>query len=253
MWSRPLVVAPWAGVCGREGFCESKTGLSAADKAVLTYGVVGIARIGGGVEGFEGFEISAERVGQIMRWRGRDGRREAGVVACGGRRRRWWGCCPVALVGVCGVLGWLGAAPALAAVTHAYLPGVSESLSREVPAEGPLKEVVPLPGPLLGVEAMTIDEGHVWLAEDVAGENGVFRVDEFNSASGAFEAQLAQAPSLHDRQGRYSGRSCHGGTRDLPNGRRKEARSSWRCSARPVRCRRRGTGRARRAGRSSPT
>ncbi len=120
------------------------------------------------------------------------------MVAYGGRRRRWRRCCPVALVGVCGVLGWLGAAaPALAAVTHAYLPGVSESLSREVPAEGPLKEVVPLPGPLLGVEAMTIDEGHLWLAEDVEGENGVFRVDEFNSASGAFEAQLAQAPALH--------------------------------------------------------
>jgi hypothetical protein len=99
---------------------------------------------------------------------------------------------------VCGVVGWLGAAPALSAVTHDYLPAPSEKLTEGVPGEGPLKEVVPQPGPLLSVEAMTVDQGHLWLAEDVEGGVGAFRVDEFNSGSGAFEAQLPQTSAVHN-------------------------------------------------------
>jgi hypothetical protein len=88
---------------------------------------------------------------------------------------------------------------ASAAITHKYEQGPSETISKGAPEKGPKGETVGLPGPLLGVEATTVDLGHLWLAEDVKGESGAFRIDEFNSGSGAFEAQLPPAPAtLHN-------------------------------------------------------
>ncbi len=57
----------------------------------------------------------------------------------------------------------------------------------EIPVEGPHGEMVALPGPLLNMEGMTVNSGHLWVAEEVplAGS----RVDEFDALTGAFLAQ----------------------------------------------------------------
>jgi hypothetical protein len=89
-------------------------------------------------------------------------------------------------------LAWLCAAtavlalsvvPAKAAVLHNYLFHFSE-----VPAEGPLHEPVGLPGPLTLISSMTVDSGHLWIAEDA--NEGKSRLDEFDATTGAFISQL---------------------------------------------------------------
>jgi hypothetical protein len=105
----------------------------------------------------------------------------------GGRRVRR---CPVLVrrglcVSLCVLLWPAGAG---ASVTHKFLPELSAKLTKGAPAEGPAKEPVAVPGPLVGVNALTVDSGHVWAAELLS--TGTTRVDEFDAASGAFLRQL---------------------------------------------------------------
>ncbi len=72
-------------------------------------------------------------------------------------------------------------------VTHQFLFSFSE-----VPAEGPLKEPVALPGRVTTLGSMTVDSGHVWIAELMSGTNS-FRVDRFDATTGAFLSQFAHA------------------------------------------------------------
>jgi hypothetical protein len=69
-----------------------------------------------------------------------------------------------------------------AAVTHEFLPGVSEKISEGVPVGCGAKEPEPscVSGALSGVNAMTVDEGHVWVAEHVEGQGFGSWVDEFD-------------------------------------------------------------------------
>lgn len=69
----------------------------------------------------------------------------------------------------------------------------------EVPATGPHGEPVAIPGPPVSRrESLTVDSGHVWLAEgSIFGQS---RVDEFDAKTGAFIAQpmhLEASPELH--------------------------------------------------------
>jgi hypothetical protein len=75
------------------------------------------------------------------------------------------------------------AAPAQAAVTHDYLAQLTEV---------PVSSGAPSTGPLSGVNAMTVDSGDLWVAEEVEGTSAA-RVDRFDG-SGGFLSQLAQAP-----------------------------------------------------------
>ena len=83
------------------------------------------------------------------------------------------------LASLCALVGIfvLSCTAAQAADTHDYLFEFNE-----VPANSG----APLPGPVTSVNAMTVDSGHVWIAEGVSGSNGLFRVDEFNAATGSF-------------------------------------------------------------------
>jgi hypothetical protein len=89
----------------------------------------------------------------------------------------------------------LSGAPARAAVTHLFLPGPSKTLSEGVPASSGAA----VTGGLQFVNAMTIDPGetvgeagHLWVAEQLGSRAEQSRVDEFDPASGHFEAQLGQ-------------------------------------------------------------
>jgi hypothetical protein len=77
---------------------------------------------------------------------------------------------------------------ARAAVTHAYLPAMSMTLT-----EGIAKQPgVALAGPAGAVEAMTGDAGHVWLAERLEYAAGATRVDEFDVGSQKYVGQLGE-------------------------------------------------------------
>ena len=93
------------------------------------------------------------------------------------------------VAGLCALVGLLTlwGVPAQATITHEYLSRFSE-----VPAEGPSHEAVALPGPVTGLESMTVDSGHVWVAEGREGSGG-YRVDEFSAATGGFLAQPLHA------------------------------------------------------------
>jgi hypothetical protein len=84
----------------------------------------------------------------------------------------------------------LSAAPASARITHEFLPAVTSTLTEGVPASEPEPVIT---GPLGEANGLTVDEGHVWIAEKDLEST---RVDEFGAETGVFEAQLAQAPSL---------------------------------------------------------
>jgi hypothetical protein len=98
-------------------------------------------------------------------------------------RARWLGlvsCC--ALVGV-----WaLSVASAQAAVRHDYLSQITE-----VPAGAG----VSLPGPVTSLSSMTVDSGHLWVAEHIENTNSS-RVDMFDAASGVFVSQFPQPAGL---------------------------------------------------------
>jgi hypothetical protein len=72
-------------------------------------------------------------------------------------------------------------------VTHKYLSQITE-----VPAASG----VGLPGPLSVVNAMAVDSGNLYVAENIEGGAGGERLDEFNASSGAFVRQFALPSSL---------------------------------------------------------
>jgi WD40-like Beta Propeller Repeat len=83
---------------------------------------------------------------------------------------------------------------ARAAVTHAYLPEVSKTLTEGVPAGSG----APVTGPVSNVGSMTVDSGHLWIAEQDFEQSGAFRVDQFDGTSGTFISQLPQVAGLKD-------------------------------------------------------
>jgi hypothetical protein len=89
-------------------------------------------------------------------------------------------------VSVCVTLGVLASitAPADAAVTHAFIPGVSAAIGQGVPG-----------GPPSSVSAMTVDEGHLWVAETEEATHTP-RVNEFDAATGAFVRQLVSEEGI---------------------------------------------------------
>src|ERR1700720_3391674 len=92
----------------------------------------------------------------------------------------------------------LALAPAAhAAVTHEYLPTPSEKLPEGVPAGcgGTVPEPECLAGPLSTVTAMTVDSGHLLIAEKLEGTSNT-RLDEFEDSTGVFIRQFPQDPLL---------------------------------------------------------
>jgi hypothetical protein len=91
------------------------------------------------------------------------------------------------LVCVCALAGALaiGGESAQAEVLHDYLSHITEV---------PVSSGAPLTGPVSGAGAMTVDSGHLWVAESEGPRNN--RVDELDAATGAFISQLPQVPSL---------------------------------------------------------
>jgi hypothetical protein len=73
-----------------------------------------------------------------------------------------------------------------ATVTHEYLSRITE-----VPASSS----APLTGPLVGVNAMAVDSGKLYLDEQRS-SGSEYRLDTFDSSSGAFVSQFPQVPSL---------------------------------------------------------
>jgi hypothetical protein len=92
------------------------------------------------------------------------------------------------LVSLCALMGVLASsnAVATATVTHQYLSQITE-----IPA-GPS---VALPGRLKEVGAMNVDSGKLYVGEEGGGEV-VYRVDEFDAATGAFVSQFPQVSSV---------------------------------------------------------
>jgi hypothetical protein len=112
------------------------------------------------------------------------------------------------LASLCALAGLfaLASMPAWAVVTHDYVPAISAKLDEGVPAQGPHGESIPLPGPLtLNDASMTVDSGHLWVAEFAPNSNpnsgSLFRIDEFDAATGAFISQLAQGESRYGESG----------------------------------------------------
>jgi hypothetical protein len=111
--------------------------------------------------------------------------------------RQW----PLRILGfLCVLAGCLGlwVSVASATITHEYLSQITE-----VPAVGPHGEAVPIPGPLRGVNSLSVDGGNVWLAEQSkentgGGEVEEFRIDEFSASSGGFVSQLPQVPGVSE-------------------------------------------------------
>lgn len=86
-----------------------------------------------------------------------------------------------------------GPGVAWGAVIHSFLPEPSETLSHGVPPGS----TASLQGPLSGVNALTLDEGHVWAAEKLEGTLNT-RIDEFDASIGTFlEPQLNESGELH--------------------------------------------------------
>ena len=108
-----------------------------------------------------------------------------GLARPTGRRVR------VVLAAAFSLLAFLAVSPtgARAAIVHDYLPEVSAEISRGVPAGE-----APLAGRLAAVGALTVDSGHVWVADRIA--SGGSRVDAFDATTGGFVA-----PQLDEEEG----------------------------------------------------
>jgi hypothetical protein len=94
--------------------------------------------------------------------------------------------CVCALAGVFVFAG----VSAQAAVIHEYLPEASQALTEGVPASSG----APVTGPVGALGPMTVDSGHLWIAE----YHGLFRVDEFDDVTGGFVSQLPQVPGFYE-------------------------------------------------------
>lgn len=92
------------------------------------------------------------------------------------------------LVSLCALTGSfaLASVSARAALIHNYLSQITEV----PPSSGAL-----ITGPVTELNAMTVDSGHLWVAEHVSGANQT-RVDEFDASTGAFISQMPQAANL---------------------------------------------------------
>ncbi len=99
---------------------------------------------------------------------------------------RWM--CVVVVLACGGALGGVSDV-AMAAATHQFLEQITS-----LPAEGPHGETIAPPLKLSGVDAMTVDHGHLWVDEHIEGAGR--RVDEWDASSGVFEAQLEQPAAL---------------------------------------------------------
>lgn len=82
----------------------------------------------------------------------------------------------------------------------------------EVPAVGPHGETVQLPGPIVQPNAMAVDSGEVYIADDiyhVAGV-GISRIDRFDAETGAFTGQLdwPAGPATYSADGIAVGHSA---------------------------------------------
>jgi hypothetical protein len=96
------------------------------------------------------------------------------------------------------VLACTGAV-AHAAITHEFLQPLSEKLEEGVPADCAGQLIPPcITGPLSGVSALTVDSGHLWVAERIeAGKKlGKSRVDASDDATGQF-----RVPQLDEEGG----------------------------------------------------
>jgi hypothetical protein len=80
----------------------------------------------------------------------------------------------------------------------AYIHNPLFQLVSEIPVEGPHGEHVAFPGRLRNMESMTVDSGHVWVAED--NFPGPSRVDVFNATNGAFMAQPVYTPGPSNKE-----------------------------------------------------
>jgi hypothetical protein len=101
------------------------------------------------------------------------------------------------LVGVCALAGILVPGVAHADMLHPYLSTPSSEITAGVRAGTKVGSAEALTGPVYGVNQMTIDSGHLWLAEFIP--EGELRVDEFDAATGAFVSQLpSQPPGVQD-------------------------------------------------------
>ncbi len=109
-------------------------------------------------------------------------------LASGTRRVAAYG-----VVWVCAVSALLAlmGASAGAAVTHEFLSEPSKKLTEGVP----VSSGAALTGPLSEVAAMSVDSGHLWLTDHLAGTSST-AVDEFNDSTGAFLTQLNEQGSL---------------------------------------------------------
>jgi hypothetical protein len=94
--------------------------------------------------------------------------------------------CVCALAGVFVFAG----VSAQAALTHEYLPQASQALTEGVPASSG----APVTGPVGALGPMTVDSGHLWIAE----QHGLFRVDEFDDVTGGFVSQLPQVSGFFE-------------------------------------------------------
>lgn len=88
----------------------------------------------------------------------------------------------VAVVGGALTIMLVTTASAQAFVFHKYLstPHITEL---------PASSGAPLPGPVTELDSMTVDNGHLWIAEHMAGTSN-YRIDEFDAETGAFMAQI---------------------------------------------------------------
>jgi hypothetical protein len=89
-----------------------------------------------------------------------------------------------------------GGGAAWGALSHRYLPSVSEAMDQGVPAGSP----VAMTGPLQSARASVADAGEVWVAD---GDTNAQRIDKYDAASGAFVSpnQLDEGKGLLENFG----------------------------------------------------
>jgi hypothetical protein len=92
------------------------------------------------------------------------------------------------MVGALAVSAFAVAPAAQAAVTHEFLEETSAKISAGVPSGCGTSGPSCVSGPLSEVNALTVDSGHLWVAEKInAGKNAEHtRVDRFNDTTGEF-------------------------------------------------------------------
>ena len=80
--------------------------------------------------------------------------------------------------------------PAGAFVTHEQIPGLSEQISKGVPAVGPKGEPVPAPGPFKELFALAVSSGELYVLDINRSSGFAGRLDKFDAQTGAFVSQF---------------------------------------------------------------